>query len=202
MDVITEYAQGDEQWFIDRLASIGGSSISKAVAKGEGKVRKQLMYDFVGELISGQKKNGYQSFEMQEGMKHEPEARNIYSFERDVEVQQVALVKGSVKHTHYSPDGFVGSDGMIEIKTVIPSVYAEFIDTGKIPTDHRKQMQWGLSICNRDWCDYVVYCPYAKTVDSIKVTRVFRDAKEIDALIDGAWNFIDEMLELYARISA
>jgi len=202
IEIITAYEQGDPQWYSDRIASIGGSSISKAVAKGEGKTRKQLLYDFVGELLSGQKKNGFSSFEMQEGVKYEPVAREIYAFENDVEVVQVALIKGIVEHTHYSPDGLINQDGILEIKTVIPSVFAEYADTGKIPTSHRKQMQWGLSISNREWCDYVVYCPYIQDACNFLQKRVTRDEKEIVDLEAGASVFIGEMLDLYNRIKA
>ena len=46
------------------------------------------------------------------------------------------------EHKHYSPDGLTGDDGMIEIKTVIPSRFVEIKATGKIETAYRKQMQY------------------------------------------------------------
>jgi len=199
MIIVTEYNQGDEQWFVDRLASIGGSSIGKAVAKGEGKVRKSLLYDHVGELLSGQKKQHFVSKDIENGTLQEPVARDLYSFEKDVEVVQVALVKGDGKYTHYSPDGLVGDAGIIEIKTVIPSTFAEYIDTGSIATGYRKQMQWGLYICQREWCDYVVYCPYIQDATNLIIKRVSRDDKEISVLVSGARDFIAEMLAIYEK---
>ena len=164
-----------------RIGSIGGSSIGKAVAKGEGKVRKQLLYDMTGEILSGEKKEAFRTIHMEEGLKYEDEARSLYAFRMDVEVEQVAMYKdGPYKHT--SPDGIVGADGMIEIKTVIPSVYVESKLTGKIPTAYRKQMMWGLKRSGRVWCDYSVFCPYVKEIDPLMVIRVQRDEKEIAEL--------------------
>jgi hypothetical protein len=68
--------------------------------------------------------------------------------------------------------------------------------TGKIPTNYRKQMLWGLRISGREWCDYVVFCPYIKDVDPLLVTRVQRDEKEIKELDSGADEFISEMLSM------
>jgi hypothetical protein len=195
IETITSFDQLSDDWMQARIGSIGGSSISKAVAKGEGKVRKQLLYDMVGEILSGQKKDTFKTFHMEEGTKHEPDARSLYSFRYDVEVEQIAMFKDG-QHKHSSPDGVVGKEGLIEIKTVIPSVFVEAKLTRKIPTEHRKQMQWGMRCSCRFWCDYVVYCPYVKDIDPMLVIRVEQDPKEITELDLGADAFIYEMLSM------
>jgi len=197
MEIFDTFDQMSPEWMALRVGSIGGSSIFKAVAKGEGKVREQLMWDLVGELMSGKKKEGYASFEMQEGMKYEPIARSFYEFNRDVEVRQIALIKDG-PHKHVSPDGLVGADGAIEIKTAIPSVFAKTKVTGKIATDRRKQMQWTLRRSGRSWIDYVMYCPYLlDEIFPMFVIRLERDEKEIATLEVGADEFIGEMLEIW-----
>ena len=196
--------QGTEEWQELRIGSIGGSSISKAVAKGEGKQRTQLMYDLVGELLSGQKKQGYTNSFMEEGTKHEPRARELYSFIKGVEVQQTGVIK-LTDHYHYSPDGIVDPGGLIEIKTVIPSVYVELLATKKIPTGYRRQMSWGLFVTGRGWCDYCAYCPYVEEkaeVSPLHIIHVERDEKEIAFLRDGADKFVEEMLALYDKVRA
>ena len=198
IEIIDQIEQGSEAWFIHRLASIGGSSISKAVAGGSGATRSKLMYDFVGELLSGEKKDSYSSQYMQMGTDNEPEARLLYEFETGNEVAQVGLIKNG-DYKHYSPDGLVGIAGILEIKCCIPSVWAERKLTGKIPTEYRKQMQWGLYICEKEWCDFVVYSPFVKVYPLI-IQQVERDEKEIKELADGADKFIAEMLEMYNKV--
>lgn len=200
MEIYDSIDQGSPEWNALRVGSIGGSSISKAVAKGEGKMRKQLLYDLVGELMSGEKKQGYASHEMQEGMKYEPVARSFYSLVNGVHVKQIALIKDG-PHKHVSPDGLIDDNGMVEIKTAIPSVFAEMIDTGKIPTDRRRQMQWSLKRSSRQWCDYVMYCPYLKDdIYPMVTVRIERDEKEIEFLESGADDFIKDLQDLFLRV--
>lgn len=195
MEIIKEFDQLSPEWSKARIGSIGGSSISKAVAKGEGKVRKQLLYDMVGEILSGEKKNNFKTVHMDEGLKYEDEARSLYAFRHDVEVEQIAMFRDG-PHKHASPDGVLGDYGLIEIKTVIPSVYVEVKLNKKIATEHRKQMQWCLKRSDLVYCDYVVYCPYVKEIDPLLVIRVERDEKEIAELESGADVFISEMLSM------
>lgn len=194
VEIIEHIEQGEPEWFLLRVGSIGGSSISKAVAGGKGTTRTQLMWDLLGELISGEKKQGYVSKEMETGMLMEPKARELYELIYDVEVKQIALYKDG-SHRHYSPDGLIGNDGLIEIKWAIPSVFAETILTKKIATDRRRQCQWGLGISGRSWCDYAMYCPVVKDMNPLFVIRLERDEKEIAELKVGADMFIEEMLE-------
>ena len=199
MEVISDIPQGDPRWFALRIGSLGGSRIGKAVAGGKGETRRQLLYDMVGEILAGEIKQGWQSKEMEAGLAYEDEARSAYSFYSDCEVSQIAMFREG-PHWHYSPDGLVGENGLIEIKTVIPSRFVEARDTGKIDTGYRKQMQWGLFISGREWCDYSVYCPYVRDISPIYVSRQYRDEKEIEDLEEGAGRFIGDMLDLAERM--
>ena len=199
---IIKCEQGKLEWFQHRLGSIGGSSISSVVAKGQGKnpskTRKSLMCRLIGEILSGVNYEGYSNAHMDRGLDEEPEARNMYVFMNDIEVEKIGLVK-ETDHKHYSPDGFVNSDGIVEIKSRIPSVHVETILNGGVPPADRKQIQWGLHICQRQWCDYISYSPLIidKPLFGIHVER---DEGLIKELNDGADRFIGEMLNLIKKI--
>jgi len=197
--IVDDIEQLGREWMQMRIGSIGGSSISKAVAQGKGKVKNQLMYDMIGELLSGEKKVGYTSAHMLDGIEFEDEARRFYSFVNDVEVKQVALIKAS-DHKHYSPDGLIDNDGIVEIKIAIPSVFAETKITHKIATDRRRQVQWGLFISEREWCDYVMYCPVIKLINPMLIIRVVRDENEIKELNRGADEFLSKMMRLFKEL--
>ena len=104
-----------------------------------------------------------------------------------------------LNHKHYSPDGLVGDNGMIEIKSVIPSVQVETILSGKVPAAYRKQIQWGLHICERQWCDFISYSPLI-SCQPIFIIRVERDENLIAELDEGADKFIEEMLLIVKQI--
>lgn len=199
MEIIRDIDQCSPEWFALRLGSIGGSSISKAVAGGDGKMRRKLMYDLAGEILTGVSAEHFQFRHAERGKEFEAEARDLYAFERGVDVEQIALVKVG-PHKHYSPDGFPPG-GLIEIKVRIPSVFVEAVETGTIPTSDRKQMQWGMALCEREWCDYIQHCP--DMVDRPQfVQRIERDENEIATLQDGADAFISELLAMVKRFKA
>ena len=93
MIIIDDIEQGSPEWFSQRLGSIGGSSIASVVAGGQGKMRKQLMYRLIGEILSGVNYEGYHNADMQRGIEQESDARNMYEFVTDNEVKEVGLVK-------------------------------------------------------------------------------------------------------------
>ena len=192
--------QLSDEWFSARIGSIGGSSISAVVAKGEGKIRESLLYRLIGEILSGVKYEGYQNADMIRGQEQEPDARNMYEFVTGNEVEQIGLVKES-EHKHFSPDGLCGiiHDGLIEIKSVIPSVHVETILSDRVPAAYRKQISWGLHICQKEWCDFISFSPTI-ACKPIWIKRVHRDEKLIKELDEGADKFIKEMLELVEKI--
>ena len=203
MEIITDCEQGSERWHFLRIGSIGGSSIAAVVAKGRkkgepSKGRKSLLYRLIGEILSGVKYEGYSNADMIRGLEQEPDARRMYEFVTDTLVDQVGIVKES-DYKHYSPDGLCDNDGLIEIKSVIPSVQVETILSNKVPAAYRKQIQWGLHICQRQWCDFVSYSPLI-TSRALLVIRVERDEELIKRLDEGADQFVAEMLTLVNKI--
>ena len=69
----------------------------------------------------------------------------------------------------YSPDGLVGKDGLIEIKSRRPKKHLQTIIAGTVPAENMAQIQAGLLVSGRDWCDYISYCggmrPWIKRVE-------------------------------------
>jgi len=195
-----ECEQGTDEWFEARIGSIGGSSIAAVVAKGQGKMRKNLLYRLAGEILSGEKYESYSNAHMERGIEQEAEARDMYEFITGNEVKQVGLVKES-GHKHFSPDGLVADDGVLEIKCVIPSVHVETIISDKVPAAYRKQCQWGMFVCESDWCDFVSYSP--SVIDRpIWIKRVYRDEKLIEELNGGADKFIEELSAIVDKIKS
>lgn len=194
---ILDCEQGSEAWFAARLGSIGGSSISSVVAKGQGKMRKNLLYRLAGEILSGQSYEGYKNFHMERGNEQEGEARDMYELVSENNIEQIGLIRKS-PHKHFSPDALCGHN-IIEIKCVIPSVHVETIISDKVPAAYRKQCQWGMFICKSEWCDFISYSPLI--IDNpIWIKRVKRDEKLIKELDEGADKFIEELLEVVKKI--
>jgi putative phage-type endonuclease len=190
--------QQTDEWFSARIGSIGGSSISSVLAKGQGKTRQDLMYKLAGEILTGQKTESYRNAYMDRGNQFEPEAREYYEFINDVEVEQVGLIKSDIPGIHSSPDGLVGFNGGLEIKTQLPHVFIATKDTEKISRDYILQCQHFLWVSGREWIDFMAYCPEMPNPSWIK--RIYRDEKQIEEIKSECLKFIDELNTLVERM--
>ena len=104
---------------------------------------------------------------------------------------------GFVKHQDptvlagYSPDGFVGGLGTVEIKCVKETVQLETISGAVCPKAHLSQIQGGMWVTNRNWCDFVSYSPNLPDHLSIFVFKVVRS--------DAAILFIDRDVRAFLQ---
>lgn len=115
------------------------------------------------ERITGWSDPVFVSNDMLRGTLDEPIARDLYA-EHYAPVTEVGfMVLDASTPTQqwrlgYSPDGLVGDDGLIEIKSRRQKKHLQTILTNKVPAENMAQIQAGLLVSGRDWCDYVSYC--------------------------------------------
>lgn len=200
--------QGSEEWFKNRLGSIGSSSISSVMAKarkeGSG-MRVNLLYRLAGEILSGQSYEGYKNHHMDRGHQLESEGLALYELRTDIAIEKIGLIKDS-PHKHASPDsitipnpdnGFIL--GVQEVKSPIASIHIQTIIQDRVPPEYVSQCQWEMHICQADWCDFISYSPLV--VDRpIWIKRLHRDEKKIKEMNEGADKFIAEMLKIVEKI--
>lgn len=95
---------------------------------------------------------------------HEGEiiARELYA-ERFAPVEEVGFITNDDYGftLGYSPDGLVGDDGAIEIKSPRQKQHMkaviEWLETDQAPEGHMLQCQGGLLTSGRDWIDQISY---------------------------------------------
>jgi predicted phage-related endonuclease len=116
----TDLIQGSDEWRRARCGSLGASQISMALAKtkvGWGASRESIRAQLVAERLTGVPIDSFQNDAMRCGIEHEEEARRAYEAHTGAIVQPVGLVPHPrFSGSHASPDGLVGSDGLVEIK--------------------------------------------------------------------------------------
>lgn len=88
-------------------------------------------------------------------------------------------------HGHgYSSDGLVNEDGLIEIKAPIDSIKIDEILRTENLDEYMHQMQGGMWLTGRKWCDFIMYVPALENVGAeLFVKRVMRDDEFIDAMV-------------------
>ena len=120
---------------------------------------------------------------MERGIELESTARNMYYFETQNDVQEVAFVDWEQKRAGCSPDGVIydkdgNIDGITEFKS--PDVVAYLKAAGgHIRPEYKTQMQFNMLITGAKWCDYVVFYPGMQLI----IQRVMPDEIEQNKII-------------------
>lgn len=184
--------QGSEEWRAARLGIPTASEFHAILAKGEGKTRRKYMMTLIGELMTGEPSEGFTNGHTERGKEMEAEARDLYSFHRDVEPELVGFIRNGTKGA--SPDALVGSPGLLEIKTKLPHIQAEVLLANKLPSEHIAQCQGAIWVAEREWLDFVSYWPRMP----IFIHRVYRDEAYIRILSSEVDRFVAEMHTLLA----
>ncbi|MFS1808966.1 lambda exonuclease family protein, partial [Bacillus anthracis] len=112
--------QGSDDWHALRLGKVTASRVSDVTAKvktGVSASRANYMAQLIAERLTGSVEATFTNSSIQWGNEQEPEARLAYQFHANELVEQVAFVAHpSIEMTGASPDGLVGTDGLVEIK--------------------------------------------------------------------------------------
>ncbi len=168
--MIIDCVQGSEEWFEARLGFVTASNFHKALNKKTG--RGLYMRKIAAERLTGCREESYKNEIMEYGTETEQEARKYYETANDCKIEQVGFVTKD-EWIGGSPDGFVGEEGIIEIKCTLASTHIEHILSGKMPTKHIPQVQGLLWITDRKWCDFISFDPkvVSKPMFCIRVER-------------------------------
>lgn len=120
---------------------------------------KTLIMLLAAERITGWTDPMYVSDDMLRGMDDEPVARALYA-EHYAPVDEVGFITEDRWgfSIGYSPDGLVGDDGLIEIKSRRAKAQLATIVADEVPAANMAQLQCGLLVSGREWIDYVSYC--------------------------------------------
>lgn len=142
---------------------------------------------YIAELLAayyGNHKPFFETDAMRNGTEREPAARDLYEIMTGNTVEQVGFVieRDEPFAPGCSPDGLVGDDGGIEIKSPEPWTHMQTVMEGKMPAKHIAQTQGFLFVTGREWCDFVSYCPLFPAQHQIFIERQHRDEKYIAAL--------------------
>jgi hypothetical protein len=191
---ILDCEQGTPEWHQARLGVVTASEFKSVLAKGEGKMRRSYMLKLIGERMTGEPSESYSNGHMERGKEMEAEARDLYCFMTDNDVRRVGFIRHGERGA--SPDGLIGDDGLLELKTKLPHLQAEVLLAGKLPNEHVAQCQGALWVAGRQWLDFVSYWPKMPPF----IIRVQRNEEYIANLAAEVDAFVAEMHTLLARI--
>lgn len=125
----------------------------------------------------------FENWQMREGSEQEPFARAAYDVETGNIVQEVGAITTDDGLFLYSPDGLIGADGLLEIKTILsPDRILKIVGEGDL-SDFMDQCLGGLWLTGRKWIDLVLWCPALEPIGrQLTIHHITRDENAIEAL--------------------
>ena len=179
---IIPHEQRTEGWYEARRGVPTASNFSKLITSTGKRAASADAYidELVAEKITGESKFIPTTAAMQHGIDTEPEARDLYSFLREVEVTEIGLCLHDSIDAGASPDGLVGDDGLLEVKCPQPHTMVKYLRENRLPPEYLAQVMGQLWICGRQWCDFLAYHDKMKPL----LIRVERDEEFISALAE------------------
>ena len=193
-----EVVQGSEEWQAARCGLLTASEmhliVTPTLKAASNEKERGHLYELLAQRITRYVEPRYVSDDMLRGKDDETDAVELYA-KTYLPVQRVGFVTNDKWGftIGYSPDVLVGDDGQVECKSRNQKyqirTLVEYVSGDTIDPDFMIQVQTGLLVSERKWCDLISYCgglPMA-------TVRVSPDEKIQAAILAAATAFEDRL---------
>jgi exodeoxyribonuclease (lambda-induced) len=195
--ILIEAVQGSEQWLQARSGVITASRVSDAIAVLQRKSGSKnpgdptgesdkYAYEVAFERISGVPYGApIKAYTLERGHTLEPVARMLYEERTGNLAMESGIVLSDDRKFGYSTDGFLNDDrGIIEIKCPVDTVkIMDMLTTGDT-SEYDHQIQFGLFLTGRAYCDFIQYVPALESVGrDLYVKRIERNEEFIEDMV-------------------
>ncbi|OBK49400.1 hypothetical protein A5656_28355 [Mycobacterium gordonae] len=196
--------QGSQEWFDQRRGIVTASAVGKLVTPktirpADNPESRGMAMLLAAERITGWTDPTFTSDDMWRGIEDEPRARAKYAEHYAPVVEAGFMVEDRWGfRIGYSPDGLVGDDGLIEIKSRRSKVQLATILADQVPAENMAQLQCGLLVSGRKWIDYVSYCGGMP----LYVTRVYPIEAWHEAILNAVSAFEEVVADMVRTYNA
>lgn len=198
-----EVIQGSEEWLALRCGLLTASEmkliVTPSLKPAANDKQRAHLFEMVSQRISKFVEPTYIGDDMLRGQDDEIEARQRYA-----DAYAPVTECGFVTNDQWgftlgcSPDGLVGDDGLIEIKSRRQKFQVATICARQMPDDYVMQVQTSLLVTGRAWCDFISYSGGLPMV----TLRVFPDERIQAAIIEAASAFEEAAAQYIATYRA
>jgi len=169
--------QNADEWFLLRAGKVTASCLNKVMAnygKAFGDPAKKYAVDIAVQQITGSTSGGgYSNEHMDRGHEEEPLAKILYEETYFCDVTNGGFFEDG--DTGTSPDGLVGANGMVEIKSALPAIHYNRIKKQSYDSAYKWQLVGHLKISGRDWVDFISYCSSFPDDKKLYVHRSYKE---------------------------
>lgn len=169
--------QNSEEWLDLRRGKFTASTFADLMAKKDTATYEKAVYQVAYEIMTGESPEFFETDYMRRGHDVEELAKREYEMLRFVDV----LPGGFFAYDDYtgaSPDGLIGTDGLIEVKSPAFNTMINYLKKQVVPNQYKWQVQGQLFVTGREWCDFMAYHPKLPVL----IKRVYPDKDMFDTL--------------------
>ena len=195
--------QGSPEWLEARAGLITASTIGRLLTAtgkpSKGDTAKALVEELAVQRATGRVVPVTPTWPMRRGTALEPYARDEYAMLTGSRVTETGFMVATLDsgvQVGYSPDGLIDDSGLLEIKCLSAGKHWRTILRDEVPSEHVAQVQTGLFVSGRDWCDYFSYMP-GDVPYTIRVTPDEEWQTMIRDVVEAVDQEIDELATLY-----
>ena len=196
--------QRSKEWFEARKGRITGSAIGAILGLSPFSTPSDVMRRMVRDAYN-QESEFKGNIATEHGVKNETNALSDFAMQYDNYEECGFFVHPDFEWLGASPDGLVGTDGMVEIKCPYGLRHAVSESEFKPISDqmhYYAQMQYQMFCTGRKWCKFFQWSPYADKCeivnfdpvfieDTLPQLKAFYDIYLENIKPDNAWRFLD-----------
>lgn len=201
--VYNDLVQGSDDWLAARCGLLTASEmkliLTPTLKVADNEKTRAHVWELLAQRITEYVEPTYVGDEMLRGMEDEILARGLYS-EKYEPVEEAGFITNDRWGFTLgcSPDGLVGADGGIEVKSRRQKFQIQTIAESEMPDDFMLQVQTCLLITERSWWDFISYSGGLPMV----TIRVYPDEKVHAAIVEAATAFEAKLEEKLAAYEA
>jgi len=199
--------QTDPGWLPSRIGCLSASRFRDAtdfLKNGkESEARRKYRSELVAERIAGYAVDHVVTNAMKRGLLLESDARIFYEEQTGQILGPARLfVHPTIEHLVATPDATLGADHLVEFKVPLVHTFINWIEAGVIPDDHIKQLDCQLLVTGRRQVVFAAYCPEMPEPRRLFIREYEPTAEQRQAAEAHAIRFLDEVDELFRRVTA
>ena len=198
--------QRTDEWFEKRRGKVTASRVGDVVLRQKNgsfyAKREDYKNQLICEILTGNIVSSITSAAMQHGIDTEDEAFDVFKKTMWMDVTKADfVVHPTILRSGASPDGYIGDEGLLEIKCPKSQTHIETLRRGTYDPQYVPQMQWQMACTGRKWVDFVSYDPRLPEAYRLFVDRIERDDLWIAQANEMVEQFLREVDEEIAKLT-
>lgn len=194
-----DLVQGSDEWLDARCGLLTASEMklimTPTLKAANNEKERAHLYELLAQRVTRYVEPHYISDDMLRGQSDEVDAKIIYNSKYAPVHECGFITNDKFGFTiGYSPDGLIGDDGLIECKSRRQKFQVETVINEEMPEDYMLQVQTGLLVSERKWCDFISYSAGLP----MQTIRIEPDIKIQEAIIAAASAFEAKLAEKMA----